>query len=380
MILKRLNPDALKNALLKTGSEKSAQTHMHKKGVSFVFEIQHLPLSATLILKQEAISVGGDFATPRDCILAKEPFYDGVLVVSANQLERLIVKCHSQPFGLKNLAQELKSHLKSQKPNNPQIMAILNLTPDSFYEKSRFDSKKALEEIYQLLEKGITLIDIGAASSRPQSEIIDPKIEQDRLKEVLLEIKSQKLYQCAQFSIDTYHAKTAQMALEHYFSILNDVSGFSRIEMLEVAKDYKPACILMHAQKTPKDMQENVFYHNLFDEMDRFFKEKLEVLEKYTLQDIILDIGFGFAKLKEHNLALIKHLSHFLKFKKPLLVGASRKNTIGLITGREVQNRLAGTLSLHLMALQNGASILRVHDIDEHIDLIKVFKSLEETN
>ncbi|TPH52192.1 dihydropteroate synthase, partial [Helicobacter pylori] len=89
MILKRLNPDALKNALLKIGSEKSAQTHMHKKGVSFVFEIQHLPLSATLILKQEAISVGGDFATPRDCILAKEPFYDGVLIVSANQLERL---------------------------------------------------------------------------------------------------------------------------------------------------------------------------------------------------------------------------------------------------------------------------------------------------
>ncbi|GAA9772208.1 hypothetical protein VN0299_15270 [Helicobacter pylori] len=213
MILKRLNPDALKNALLKTGSEKSAQTHMHKKGVSFVFEIQHLPLSATLILKQEAISVGGDFATPRDSILAKEPFYDGVLVVSANQLERLIVKCHSQPFGLKHLAQELKSHLKSQKPDNPQIMAILNLTPDSLYEKSRFSSKKALEEIYQLLEKGITLIDIGAASSRPQSEIIDPKIEQDRLKEVLLEIKSQKLYQCAQFSIDTYHAQTAQMAL-----------------------------------------------------------------------------------------------------------------------------------------------------------------------
>lgn len=150
--------------------------------------------------------------------------------------------------------------------------------------------------------------------------------------------------------------------------------------MLEVAKDYKPTCILMHTQKTPKDMQENVFYHNLFDEMDRFFKEKLEVLEKYVLQDIILDIGFGFAKLKEHNLALIKHLSHFLKFKKPLLVGASRKNTIGLITGREVQDRLAGTLSLHLMALQNGASVLRVHDIDEHIDLIKVFKSLEETD
>ncbi|WP_033760059.1 dihydropteroate synthase [Helicobacter pylori] len=380
MTLKRLNPDALKNALQKIGPEKIAQDHMHQKGVSLIFEIQHLPLSAALILKQEAISVGGDFATPKDCILAKEPFYDGVLIVSASQLERLIVKCYSQPFGLKCLAQELKSHLKAPKPNAPQIMAILNLTPDSFYAKSRFNSKKALEEIYQLLEKGITLIDIGAASSRPQSEIIDPKIEQERLKEVLLEIKSQKLYQFARFSIDTYHAKTARMALEHHFSILNDVSGFSSVEMLEVARDYKPTCILMHAQKTPKDMQENVFYYNLFDEIDRFFKDKLEVLEKYALQDIVLDIGFGFAKLKEHNLALIKHLSHFLKFKKPLLVGASRKNTIGLITGREVQNRLAGTLSLHLMALQNGASILRAHDIDEHIDLIKVFKSLKETD
>ncbi|AFI06534.1 dihydropteroate synthase [Helicobacter cetorum] len=380
MTLARLNPNALKTALQNIDSEKIAQAHMYKKGVSLVFEIKDLPLSATLILKQEALSVGGDFATPKDCILAKKPFYDGVLIVNAKQLERLITKCYSQPFGLKALAQELKNHLKAPKPNAPQIMAILNLTPDSFYEKSRFNSKNAIEEIYQLLEKGITLIDIGAASSKPGSEIIDPKIEQKRLKEVLCEIKSQKLNEHAKFSIDTYHASTAKMALEHHFSVLNDVSGFNSVEMLEVARDYKPTCVLMHAKKTPKDMQENVFYHNLFDEMDIFFKDKLETLEKYALKDIILDIGFGFAKLKEHNLALIKHLSHFLKFKKPLLVGASRKNTIGLITGREVEKRLSGTLALHLMALQNGASILRVHDVDEHIDLIKVFHSLEETD
>ncbi|WP_104713370.1 dihydropteroate synthase [Helicobacter cetorum] len=379
MTLKRLNPNALKTALQNIGSEKNAQAHMYKKGVSLVFEIKDLPLSATLILKQEALSVGGDFATPKDCILAKKSFYNGILIVNAKQLERLIIKCYSQPFGLKTLAQELKSHLKAPKPNPPQIMAILNLTPDSFYENSRFDNKKAIEEIYQHLEKDIALIDIGAASSKPGSEIIDPKIEQERLKEVLYEIKSQKLYKHAKFSIDTYHASTAKMALEHHFSALNDVSGFSSVEMLEVARDYKPTCVLMHAKKTPKDMQENVFYHNLFDEMDIFFKDKLEILEKYALKDIILDIGFGFAKLKEHNLALIKHLSHFLKFKKPLLVGASRKNTIGLITGREVEKRLSGTLALHLMALQNGASILRVHDVDEHIDLIKVFKSLEES-
>ncbi len=115
MIVKRLNPDALKNALQKIGPEEIAQNHMRQKGVSFVFEIQHLPLSATLILKQEAISVGGDFATPRDCILAKEPFYDGVLIVSASQLERLITKCHSQPFGLKKFSARIKKPPQSQK-------------------------------------------------------------------------------------------------------------------------------------------------------------------------------------------------------------------------------------------------------------------------
>ena len=160
--------------------------------------------------------------------------------------------------------------------------------------------------------------------------------------------------------------------------MINDVSGFSNAQMIQVATKYNARVVLMHTKGTPETMQSLTdSYTHLFNDIDCFFEHKIALLNDAGITDIILDIGFGFAKDTSQNIALIKDLAHFLHFGFPLLVGASRKNTIGQITGKKVENRLAGTLALHLFALQNGASILRIHDEDEHIDMLKMYKAMQ---
>lgn len=148
--------------------------------------------------------------------------------------------------------------------------------------------------------------------------------------------------------------------------------------MIHIATQHKAKVILMHTKGTPKDMQTLTnTYNHLFYDIDTFFTHKIQALRESGVEDIILDVGFGFAKDSMQNLVLIKHLDHFKHFGLPLLVGASRKNTIGQITGREAQDRLAGSIAIHLFALQNGAQILRVHDEDEHIDAIRIYEAMQ---
>ncbi|WP_110506668.1 dihydropteroate synthase, partial [Helicobacter cinaedi] len=337
------------------------------------------------ILKQEALSIGGDCATPRGCI-KHQGEKKAILIVTPSQLEKLIHKLAYQPFGLKDLRLKLKAHLDSNHLEfvskdskiRSMIMAIVNVTPDSLYAPSRQDTQGAKDRIHALLAKEVGIIDIGGASSRPGSELIDSQSEIMRLEPIIEYIHTNKLYEKAEFSIDTYNPKTADYALNKGFTIINDISGFADEEMFKAAQKHKAKVILMHSKGTPKTMQNLTQYDDIFAEIDSFFAEKIEKCKAYNIQNIILDIGFGFAKTTQQNLALIKHLSHFLHFGFPLLVGASRKNTIGEITGRDTQDRLAGSLALHLCALQNGASILRMHDEDSHIDMVKIYKALYE--
>ncbi|PAF48468.1 dihydropteroate synthase [Helicobacter sp. 12S02634-8] len=379
MFVKQIHLNALPQALKQIQSDLHGQKIMQKKGELLLFEIQNLPMSAVMILKQEALSAGGDFATPKKCILAKETHYNGILIATQSQLEKIISKCKLQPFGLKALAQTLTTHLKHHKPSwdIPTIMAIVNITPDSFFSPSRHDTQSGIDRIYTLIEKGFELIDIGAASSRPGSELIEPSVEIARLQGVMEEIHTQKLFEKVTFSIDTYNPKTADFALSHGVKIINDISGYHHPDMAKVTATYGATAILMHSKGTPQTMQQMTDYTDLFAEIDTFFTHKIQWLQSFGIQNIILDIGFGFAKNQAQNLSLIKHLKHFSHFGFPLLVGASRKHTIGLITQREAQDRLAGTLALHLIALQNGANILRVHDEDAHLDMLKVYQALE---
>lgn len=400
-----LCPTHAQNALKRVGAEKMGEKIMSKKIEMLYFEVRDLSHIASAILKQEALSVGAEYASPREQILYKGEKI-GLLFGSKTNLARLSQKLTKQSFGLKELAQVLQSHLKPKvfctlkdilshtqdlaqdlttyenlkKQACQNIMAILNVTPDSFYEGSRKNSQQAIERVYELLELGVKFIDIGAASSRPGSETIESSTEITRLKEICTEIKSQNLYKHALFSIDTYNPQTAAFALDSHFSIINDVSGFKHKDMARINASFGAIALLMHSKGTPKNMQQKTRYENLFSEIDAFFTQKIEEILSVGGKKIILDIGFGFAKTKEQNLALVSHLNHFKHFGYPLLLGASRKSTLGELTNKDAQNRLSATLALHLLGMQNGAEILRVHDEMEHIDALCVHYALKNNH
>ena len=345
-----------------------------KKGSVYYFYIHDLKLEATNILKQEALSVGGDLILPKEAILCKERFYNGILIATQSQIERIIDKCLIQPFGLKELARILKTHIISYK-FKPKIMGIINITDDSFYPNSRLkDTNKILEKISFMIDSGASIIDIGAASSRPGSSYIESKIEIDNMKDALLAIKDSNLFEKISFSIDSYNYETILFALNHGFSIINDVYGLKDNRIMHLALEFKSKIVVMHNSW--------IYPHsnNIVKSVEEFFTSRINALEKIGVsrENIILDIGFGFGKNTSQNLELIKSIKHFMHFGCEILVGASRKRSLGEITNSEVESRLIASISLHQIALQNGASIIRCHDVVEHKHMIDILMSCNE--
>lgn len=377
MLCERIALSLLPNALEYVGAEAKGIEIMAKKGELFVFLLKDLSLPQLHILKQELLSAGGDLATPKTAILGKDLSYRALLIATKSQLEYVIQKCKIQPFNLKHLAKILTSHITKQQKISPCIMPIINLTPDSFYPDSRHTAKEAINTIQSLIEQGAQLIDIGAASSRPNSELVNAATEIERLKEVCHFIKTNNLAKHTKFSIDTYNAKTAAYALANGFCMVNDVSALGDKTMLDVVSDFGADFVLMHTKGTPKTMEQFTRYTHLLNEVEHFFEQKLALLQKHNVGEIILDIGFGFAKNTPQNLALVQNLAHFKHFGKRILVGASLKRTIGELTQNpQPESRLSGTISLHLLALHNGADIIRAHHFKEHNDMLNIYKAL----
>jgi dihydropteroate synthase len=258
-------------------------------------------------------------------------------------------------------------------------MGVINANDDSFFEGSRFKGRRAVKEIETMIDNGANIIDIGGVSSRPGSEAVSEEEELKRVKPVIDEVYASKLYEKALFSLDSYSPKCLEYALDRGFKIVNDITALSNDEVSKVASKYNAKVVLMHMKGTPKDMQKNPFYEDVIEEVESFFKERIKKALDFGIEDIILDVGIGFGKRLKDNLLLIKHLSHFKKFGYELLIGASRKSMIDKISPSPVDQRLPGTLVLHQMALQNGASILRVHDVKEHKQALLVYEALKNT-
>ena len=182
----------------------------------------------------------------------------------------------------------------------------------------------------------------------------------------------QKLYEKVEFSIDSYSPLCVKYALEHGFSIVNDITALHNDEVAKLVASFDATVVLMHKSGNTQDMQINPKYTNVIIEVNDFFKERIKRAESFGIKKIVLDVGIGFGKSLEHNLLLIKQHSHFLHFGKELLIGASRKSMIDMISKSSVEDRLSGTLVLHLKAVQEGANIVRVHDVKEHIQALKV--------
>lgn len=261
----------------------------------------------------------------------------------------------------------------------PQIMGILNVTPDSFYSDSRTpDEAHITDRVRQMMDEGADMIDIGGYSSRPGADDVTPEEEMDRLRRGLRIVR--KLYPEVPVSVDTFRADVARMCIEEEGAdIINDISGgmMDRQMFRTVARLGVPY-ILMHMQGTPDTMQVAPHYDNLRREVMLYFAERIDRLCQMGAKDIIVDPGFGFGKTLEHNYELMNHLEDFAVFNLPLLVGISRKSMIYKLTGGTPQNSLNGTTVLNTISLVKGAHILRVHDVKAAAEAKQIYMAVKQ--
>lgn len=259
----------------------------------------------------------------------------------------------------------------------PQVMGILNVTPDSFYSGSRMQTETDISaRALQILDEGASIIDIGAYSSRPQAEHISPAEEMKRLR-VGLEIVNRN-HPNAVISVDTFRAEVAEYCVkEHGVAIINDIAaGEMDAQMFETVARLGVPYVMMHMQGTPQSMQREPHYENLLREVFLYFARKVQQLRDLGVKDIVLDPGFGFGKTLEHNYELMAHLEEFSIFELPLLVGVSRKSMIYRLLGGTPQDALNGTTVLDTIALMKGANILRVHDVREAVETVKIVTTM----
>lgn len=261
------------------------------------------------------------------------------------------------------LSINLKGNLLSLK--TPLVMGILNITNDSFYKKSRFiGNDNIIEVAQQMFDAGATIIDIGAASSRPGAKLIEAEKEIETLLPVLENLV--KHFPEAFFSIDTYHSKTAKYAVDAGAAMINDISsGSIDKEMFSVIAALNVPYVMMHMQGIPETMQDAPSYSNVVKETLDYFIEKVSLARQLGIKDVIIDPGFGFGKALDHNYLLLQQLHLFNIFQVPILCGLSRKSIVNKIIETNPDNALNGTTVLNTIALLNGANILRVHDVLE---------------
>jgi len=378
----KLNSNLNLELLLKEiGVDKPGIEIMKKKHSLYMFYIKDISCGAANVLKQDALSIGAELAVPIGAPNCKNKIFDAILICNKKQLEILSKKELTQPFKLKELAKKLKEFINLSKFPT-KIMGVINANDDSFFEGSRFKGKSAIEAIKKMIQNGADIIDIGGVSSRPGSVYPGVEEELNRVIPIIDEIYKTRLYEKALFSIDTFMPEVLEYALNRGFKIANDITGLENDEYAKIVAKYNASVVIMHKKGTPKDMQQNPFYENVILEVDDFFKERIEKAQKFGIKEIILDVGIGFGKRLEDNIALIKHMEHFLHFGYELLIGASRKSMIDMIIQKENRSttpaeRLPGTLALHIEAVRNGASIVRCHDVKEHFQAIKVFEAIE---
>lgn len=262
--------------------------------------------------------------------------------------------------------------------STPQIMGILNVTPDSFYAGSRMQTEADIAtRARQILDEGATIIDIGAYSSRPNAEHISPEEEMKRLR-TALEILNRN-HPEAIISVDTFRADIAERCVNDYgVAIINDIAaGEMDGCMFETVARLGVPYIMMHMQGTPQNMQKEPHYDNLLKEVFMYFAKKVQQLRDLGAKDIILDPGFGFGKTLDDNYKLMAHLEEFSIFELPLLVGVSRKSMIYRLFDTSPQEALNGTTILNTVALMKGADILRVHDVREAVEAVKIVQKLK---
>ncbi len=260
--------------------------------------------------------------------------------------------------------------------STPKVMGILNITPDSFYDGGNYTDEQAIvKQVDRMLSEGATFIDIGAYSSRPGADHISEAEERDRLLPVLKLLKNN--FSNSLLSVDTFRSGVARAALEAGACMINDISGGDLDpNMFKTVADLQVPYCLMHMAGTPQTMQDDPCYDDIVHELIQHFSAKLNTLKAMNVNDLIVDVGFGFGKTLQHNFTLLKQLEHFQILEVPILSGLSRKSMLYKLLDIDPKEALNASTVAHTIALLNGTNILRVHDVKEAVETIKIVEAL----
>jgi len=378
---------------------------MVPKAITHLVRINSVSNIAANILKQEMLSLGGDVAIARHALTGKSKKTDCLVMGNLTQLIRLNDKLNRQPFGLSNLAKDLSQTLTNYQKNNfilnlgkyklnlnlrTFIVGIVNLTPDSFsgdglYRVSGialpagrqgYRVSNVVDFVEKMVDDGADIVDIGGESSRPGAKVVPVKEERKRVIPVIKAL-AKKIK--VPISIDTYKPEVARQALDNGAAIVNDITGLRNLKMAKLVARYNAGVVIMHMKGNPRTMQINPKYESLIDEIIEFLDKAIKRAQEIGVdkEKIIVDPGIGFGKALEHNLEILKRLNEFKVLGMPILVGPSRKSFIGKILNVQAQGRLFGTLSACVLAVKNGAKIVRVHDVKEIKQALKVLDKIE---
>ncbi len=372
---------------------------MLPKAIHHLVRINSISCIAANILKQEMLSLGGDVAVARDALTGKARKTDCLLMATLSQFNRLTEKLNRQPFGLDRLAHDLSDSLTSYQKDEfnlnlgryklalrqgrAYIMGIVNLTPDSFSADGLYQSSvishqssvnKIIEYVQKLVNEGADIIDIGGESTRPGAVAIPVKEELERtipiIKKIAKKIK-------VPISVDTYKPEVARQALDNGAVMVNDITGLNN-KMAEIVSKYKAGVVIMHMKGNPRTMQSNPVYKSLIDEITEYLDKVISRAVAWGMdrERIIVDPGIGFGKTLEHNLEILKRLREFKILGRPILVSPSRKSFLGKILNVGPQERIFGTVSACILAVKNGANVIRVHDVKAVKEAIKVLNTI----
>jgi dihydropteroate synthase len=362
----------------KVGVDATGIKLMKDKSLHFNLKVEGIAPRTANLLKQEMLSLGGDAALDGRGIDCSAKWTDAILMGTQKQFEKLILKLDQYP-DLQLLSQSLKETVDNISKTHyiircrkrtftlgrrTLLMAILNITPDSFSDGGLyFDKDKAIIQGLRMVEEGADILDIGGESTKPASK---PLGLEEELHRVIPVIESLTKELDVPISIDTYKSAVALKAIEAGAEMVNDISGLHFDPNLAkvVAKEDTPL-VLMHIRGTPETMQKDVHYDSLFSEILQYLKDSIQRAESAGLdpEQIIIDPGIGFGKTVEDNLLIIKNLSEFRVLGKPILLGTSRKSFIGKILNADVGERIEGSLASIAIGVLNGAHIIRCHDV-----------------
>lgn len=375
-LIKEIHNTDIKQELLNIGFDKGYSRFATSKYNYVNLKIFDLSVPQANILKQSALSVGADCATHRDVITGKAELTACILGGSLSQIDKIAKKIKGQPFGLKDLSEQLLNFItKKEKPSKTKLMGVLNLTENSFSDGGLYyEYDDAIKHLKKLIKDGADIIDIGAESTKPYSEPVEVEEQLDKLLPILKYVEEKKIE--TPISIDTRSSKVARICIQYGAKIINDVSGFDYDEQMidVIAQNNHVKIIIQHTLGTPENMQKNPTYSNLMDEIycSLHNKVQLALARGIKKENIIIDPGIGFGKTRKDNFEILKRWQELKGIGCPVLIGVSRKSLLNMPKSTNEEKDIY-TLALDSILISQKVDYLRVHNVKLHKNFLDIY-------